>query len=251
MNALVTQGIPVYLLTGRSRENTLKLARAAGITNEVASCNGSVIFNPVTDENVRVRPMAAGKIAMLRELQQELGLELTWWTPSSIYVDRDGPCRQTLMELNETDVIVADPNTMGASQIVKIMMYADEKTLDAASARILQVDPGASRSMYCFYEFVDAEAHKWAALSHLLGKADIDPRSCLGLGDGGNDVGWLSRIGMPVAMGNARQEVTEVVRHRIGHHDDESAAALMEATLAALAAPWSAVDGPANFETEN
>ena len=53
------------------------------------------------------------------------------------------------------------------------------------------------------------------------------------MGDGGNDVGWLSMIGWPIAMGNARDEVKEVARLEIGHHLDDAMATFVDDWLAA------------------
>ncbi|MGO1173586.1 MAG: HAD family hydrolase, partial [Actinomycetaceae bacterium] len=44
---IVELGLPVFLLTGRARENTLALARQLGIPNIVTSDNGAVLLDPV------------------------------------------------------------------------------------------------------------------------------------------------------------------------------------------------------------
>ncbi|MCS5496503.1 HAD family hydrolase [Cnuibacter physcomitrellae] len=236
IRSLTSLDVPVILLTGRSRRNTLELAREVGITNLVAACNGAVVFDPVVDENVRVVTMAAADVEVLIDLHRDLDLELTWWTPDDIVVERDGLMRRQLMELNESEVEVASVEGIDPDQVVKMMLYSSPERLDAATAEILARAPHGTRSMDVFFEFVDPDANKWAALSYLLERLGVSADDVLGMGDGGNDVAWLSRIGHPIAMGNARDEVIGVTKHRTGHHAEDGAAEILEVAHDLIAA---------------
>ncbi|ARJ05770.1 hydrolase [Cnuibacter physcomitrellae] len=236
IRSLTSLDVPVILLTGRSRRNTLELAREVGITNLVAACNGAVVFDPVADENVRVVTMAAADVEVLIDLHRDLDLELTWWTPDDIVVERDGLMRRQLMELNESEVEVASVEGIDPDQVVKMMLYSSPERLDAATAEILARAPQGTRSMDVFFEFVDPDANKWAALSYLLERLGVSADDVLGMGDGGNDVAWLSRIGHPIAMGNARDEVIGVTKHRTGHHAEDGAAEILEVAHDLIAA---------------
>jgi Cof subfamily protein (haloacid dehalogenase superfamily) len=228
IRSITELGIPVILLTGRSRRNTLELAREVGITNLVAGCNGAVVFDPVTDENIRVVTMAPSDIQTLIGLHRDLDLELTWWTADDIIVERDGAMRRQLIELNEAEVDVADVESIEPDQVVKMMLYSTPEHLDEATPEILSRAPQGTRSMDVFFEFVDPDANKWAALSFLLERLGVSADDVLGMGDGGNDVAWLSRIGHPIAMGNARDEVVDVTKHQTGHHAEDGAAEILE-----------------------
>ena len=61
-----------------------------------------------------------------------------------------------------------------------------------------------------------------------------DPAGAAGLGDGENDVVWMRRIGVPVAMGNARPEARAVALAVTGHHAQEGAADFLEEVLRQL-----------------
>ena len=236
IRSLTELGIPVILLTGRSRRNTLELAREVGITNLVAACNGAVVFDPVSDENVRVVTMAPSDIHELVALHQDLDLELTWWTSDDIVVERDGLMRRQLIELNEAEVEVAPVESIDPAEVVKVMLYSSPERLDEATDEILRRAPHGTRSMDVFFEFVDPDANKWAALEYLLERNGVSPDDVLGMGDGGNDVAWLSRIGHPIAMGNARDEVVDVTKHQTGHHAEGGAAEILEIARDLIAA---------------
>lgn len=227
LRSLVEHGIPVILLTGRARQNVLELARQAGIRNTVASNNGAVIFDPVEDINTTITPMTHAEARRILDLGARLGLERTWWSVTDIYVDREGECSRTLRELNERDIIVGDPAEL-PEEITKVMLFGSEAQLDAVSTRIFAEAPSGTRSMYCFFEFVAPDATKWHALETMLAEHDVDPANTLGLGDGANDLAWLTRIGYPFAMENARQEVKDIARGVVGHHAHDGAAEILE-----------------------
>lgn len=232
IRSILNEGLPVYLLTGRSRRSVLALARELGIDNQVAAANGSVSFNPVTDTDTRTVPMKPEDIRKIVELHRKHGLAITWWTRDLIWVDALGAITEQLIELNEdeTDIRVGSVDDIDPAKTVKMMLHGKPEQLDAVASAIRAVLPEAARSMDVFYEFVHPEANKWAALQHLLGGA-IAPADVLGIGDGGNDVPWLRRIGYAVAMANARVEVASIARAHTGHHGDDGAAQTLERLL--------------------
>ena len=231
-------GIPVFLLTGRSRRSVLGLARELGLRNRVAAANGSVAFDPVTDEDTRVATMSPADVAAAVALHRSTGLALTWWERDTIWVDAAGLAADELIALGEApDAIrVGDPSGIRPDTTLKMMLHGTPGALDAAAPEVRAALPDAARSMDTFWEFVAPDAHKWAALQHLL-DGRIDPAHVLGIGDGGNDVPWLSRIGHPVAMGNARDEVKALARHHPLHHADDGAAVVLEELAARLPRP--------------
>ncbi|MFF8189141.1 HAD family hydrolase [Microbacterium sp. NPDC016588] len=229
IGAVRRAGLPVFLLTGRSRRSVLSLARELGIHNRVAAANGAIAFDPVGDIDTRVAAMSAADVAAAVELHRSTGLALTWWERDTIWVDAAGPLANDLIALGEGPdaVRVGDPSGIRPEKTLKMMLHGAPAALDAAAAEVRTALPSAARSMDTFWEFVAPDAHKWAALQHLL-DGRIDPAHVLGIGDGGNDVPWLSRIGHPVAMGNARDEVKALTARHTAHHGDHGAALVLE-----------------------
>lgn len=229
IRAVRDAGLPVFLLTGRSRRSVLRLARELGLRNGVAAANGAVAFDPVSDVDTRVAAMSAADVATAVALHRSTGLALTWWERDTIWVDAAGPVADELIALGESPdaVRVGDPSGIRPETTLKIMLHGDPAALDAVTDDVRAALPGAARSMDTFWEFVAPDAHKWEALRHLLDER-IDPAHVLGIGDGGNDVPWLSRIGHPVAMGNARDEVKALTTRHTAHHGDHGAALVLE-----------------------
>jgi Cof subfamily protein (haloacid dehalogenase superfamily) len=220
-------GLPVFLLTGRARRNVLELAREIGLTNLVVSNNGAITFDPVEDTNVVFRPMDHEMVRSIVDLGHELGMDVTWWTEHDIYVEHHGPISDMLTDLNETDILVGDSTNL-PDDVTKVMLFGTKDLLDTHRSTVLEKFPEAARSMYCFYEFVAEDSNKWNALSDLLERYSIAPETVLGMGDGGNDIPFLSRIGVPVAMGNARDSVKAVAKAVAPSNEEDGVAVILE-----------------------
>src|SRR4051794_3778226 len=80
IRSVMDAGLPVFLITGRARQNVLTMARELGIENEVAASNGAIAFNPKTNEDTRVVPMRPEDVEAVLAVHRELGLDVTWWT---------------------------------------------------------------------------------------------------------------------------------------------------------------------------
>ncbi|MFI2704184.1 HAD family hydrolase [Cellulosimicrobium composti] len=223
-------GVPVLLVTGRSRANTLALAGSIGLDLPVVCCNGAVVVDPRTDEDLRVETLAPEEVRTMAELADELGLTCTWWTSRDIFISEPGFGRDLLMALNEQDVRVADLRDTDPGSIVKIMVVGRGDRLDEVAPTVSRV-PRIARAMDEFFELSPERGAKWEGLSFVLDRLGVTADRTLGFGDGGNDVPWLSRIGYGFAMGNARPEVKAVTLTSIGHHAEDGLAAFLEHAL--------------------
>ncbi len=233
LNTVSRLDLPVILLTGRTRHNAMDIALRAELPHLAIACNGALVFDPTTDEDLAVNPMTLADKRAFRELASDLGLDLTWWTRDHLYVAADGPMRETIRVLNHEDAVIADPDVIDDAVVLKMMGWATNAWMDEITDEIHRRLPGVQRSMDTIVEFVDRDSTKWHALEWVLRRYDIAPDDVLGAGDGGNDVGWLSNIGFPVAMGNARPEVHEVARGVAPSNADDGAAHLLERLAAA------------------
>jgi Cof subfamily protein (haloacid dehalogenase superfamily) len=231
LHEVQSAGLAVIIVTGRARQNTLDIARAAGLLSSVVSCNGSVVTDLVTDEDLRIRTMHMADIAAMVELHDRLDLTLTWWTSRTLHISEAGPAQTLLADLNQQPVLVGDPAAISGDSIVKMMLHGKPEALEAAEPEIRFRIERVARSMAAFLELTAEEGTKWHGLRFALGRLGIAPEECMGIGDGGNDVHWLSRIGYPVAMANARSEVHDVAIRTIGHHAKDAVAAFLDEAL--------------------
>ncbi len=77
-------GVPVVLATGRSRANVLDVAATVGLRTPGVSCNGAVVTDPGSGDDLRVRTMDPDDATALRRVHEETGAAFTWWTARDI-----------------------------------------------------------------------------------------------------------------------------------------------------------------------
>lgn len=233
MRTVTALDLPVILLTGRTRRNALEIARRADLPHLAIACNGALIFDPVSGQDLLINPMSRADKRTFRQLAEELGMDLTWWTKDHMYVVAEGPMRRTIRVLNHEEAEIGDLDDLDDAVVLKMMAWATDERMDEVAGELHRRLPGVQRSMDTIVEFVDPDSTKQHALGWVLDRYDVDPADVLGAGDGGNDVGWLSSIGFPVAMGNARPEVHQVARAVALSNADDGAADLLERLAAA------------------
>jgi len=77
-------------------------------------------------------------------------------------------------------------------------------------------------------EVFDPAVNKWEGIMHVARRHGIEPEQIIAIGDDVNDVPMISRAGLGVAMGNARDEIKAVAKRVIGHNKDEGLAEFLE-----------------------
>jgi Cof subfamily protein (haloacid dehalogenase superfamily) len=230
MGAIDEAGVPVVLATGRTRSNVRDIARTAGLRSAQISCNGAVITDPTTGDDIWVRTVPEADMAAMIEVHRTTGQPLTWWTPEHIFAT-DEVLATTMALINDAEVSLGTPDRIEPDTVVKTMIFGTRDELDAAAPEMARLVPRAMRSMDEFWELSGPDASKWAAIEFLFDLLGVDPALAAGAGDGGNDAIWMHRIGMPVAMGNARPEALSAARAVIGRHDEDGAAEFLEEIL--------------------
>lgn len=236
MRELDRAGLAVMLATGRSRSNVLDLSREAELRAPQISCNGGVTTDPVSGEDLRVRTMDPVEVRAMVTLHERTGQDFTWWTADGIYVTTPA-LQRTLLAFNDSDVVLASPDQLDETAVLKAMVWGTKAQLDAISPDVSELVPRATRSMDEFWEISAPDASKWAAVAFVLDRLGIDPALVAGAGDGGNDAVWMEQVGAPVAMGNARPEAIAAARAQIGHHDEDGAAEFLEEIARQIGCP--------------
>lgn len=75
-----------------------------------------------------------------------------------------------------------------------------------------------------YIEITHREAKKGNALEHLCAYLDISLENVMAIGDNANDYSMLSRVGYPIAMGNANEEIKELAKDVTLSNDENGVA---------------------------
>lgn len=226
--ALRDRGVAPIIITGRSRTGARAIARHAGLTAPVISCNGAVVEDPVTGECLWERHLDPTVVKAVLDVAERTGLTAHLWTPSGLHAsERDASARLLEHMLGEK-ISVGDLRPLVHEPVLKAMVGGDPADLDRVGETLTTAVSTLGRSLDEFYEVSAPGASKAAALASVLERLDIRWRQCMGIGDGENDLEWLRSCGLPVAVANARPSVQKVAVEVIGHHREDAVAAYLE-----------------------
>lgn len=234
--ALDAAGIEPIVVTGRIVDAAVEILTAAGIDGYVIASNGAVAVDTRRAEPLHTAVMAAEDVEALVAFALAADVDPLVFTATDMVVGEASLAYDYLVTVHPESVTRKVPvRELPRDGVTKAMLFGTTERLDSLDGAVRAAFPRAVRSMDNVFELGPAGADKWVALAAILRRLGIDPRQVAGLGDGENDLSWLSQVGWPVAMDNAREPVKAVARLHIGHHGDDAAAAFVEALLAARA----------------
>lgn len=229
---LASHGVTAIIVTGRTERSARALAMSLGLTAPIIACNGAVITDPVSGERLQVHAIGRADAERARSTAGAHGCQPLFFTVDRPCAGYESSHTRLLSRLLDEPVAIGSLEEVIAREtIVKVMIAGDPMLLDTVGGALEATIPGLERSMPQFYEAAPPGASKREALGHVLARLGIAPEDCVGIGDGGNDVGWLSSVGRAVAVQNARPAVLAIADEVIGHHADDGVAVYLESTF--------------------
>jgi HAD superfamily hydrolase (TIGR01484 family) len=85
MREIEEQGVPVVVATGRTRSSVLELIQQTGLRTPGVSCNGAIVTDPVSGEDLRRQTMDPADVAAMLQVHEETGAAITWWTTRDVF----------------------------------------------------------------------------------------------------------------------------------------------------------------------
>lgn len=228
LRQLQDAGVRPIVVTGRGEAEALRICRDAGLTAPAISCNGALITDPVSGERLRQVSVEPEMLQATARFAEHHGVQLLPWTPDGVLADRDSEATRLLGEINQEPVVLADLAALRPDSVIKVMLAAPPEVLDEVAVAARVEVPFLERSMGWFLEATHPDATKWRSLQLVLAHLGIEPGECAGIADGDNDREWLSSIGLPIAVANARPGVLRLATAVIGANTTESVATLAE-----------------------
>ena len=119
--------------------------------------------------------------------------------------------------------IVAEPD-----EVARV----ERELAESFGERIMMMSIRVPQAGVTVLEVFDPAVNKWEGIMHVARKHGIEPEQIIAIGDDVNDVPMISRAGLGVAMGNARDEIKAIAKRVIGHNKDEGLAVFLEELVA-------------------
>lgn len=231
-------GIDLIIVSGRHPYACAKALHDAGLHGWTSAANGALNADIATGEVLRRDPVPAELVGQVIDLcaAEQVPLAIFRDDDIALLPGRDGDdfLVHFLPAANEgIQPIVVTPDQIDPQTVLKLMPGTDAERMAEFFPKVQALTDNATLSLDETCEVTGPHSDKEDGIRFLLEHLDIDPATVAGAGDGGNDVRWLSSIGWPMAMENARPEVKEVARLVLPHHLEDGVAQFVDAFLAA------------------
>lgn len=244
VRALVSAGYVVVLATGRSLAGTREVHDALGLDTEICAYNGAWIGGHDGVDPWHYAPIPDARIADLHVLERR----------ARFLFRHNGVRKFTARPADALHQRVADwytnvehvdggPSALPSRDLVRVSLFFEGG--DAATAAWGELSDGARDELHretfpmsMFPGFEDVSLHLLEVQRRGRGKAEvyrylaerhgIPSHRVVAVGDQSNDLPLLRDAGLPVAMGNAIDELRAIARLVIGDHRHDGIAKWIE-----------------------
>ena len=227
---LADTGVHIVFASGRMAPALRKLFDRMDRTGYVIGCNGAITVHTDHDDIIGSGPLGDDLYADALAFGRDEGLETVIFGTDSFYTEDDGPARQILRGPNEGLIpTLTDLDRLAREDRLKVMYYVDPARTDGIVGRLRERFPATVQTLPEFFEITRNDVDKWTGLEPVLADLGTSAEKTLGIGDSENDLSWLPRVGISIAMGNAYESVKEACDYEIGSNSDHAVADLASA----------------------
>ena len=242
--------VRVALVTGRRFRTALPHAQALGLSGAIIVNNGALVKDLASGETVQHAYLPGEAFADVIDHVRSHGSPLvyvdTYHDGIDILTERADRAhpfqREYLDDQGQVVTIVDDVATASRERVIMVTTMGDLESLDALRQRArerfgdrIQTHSLINKNYQGqILEFLSPTAGKWPALERLAASWGIASSEIAAVGDDTNDAEVLGRVGLGIAMGNARPEVRAAARVVVGSNAEGGAVEALERILSAL-----------------
>jgi Cof subfamily protein (haloacid dehalogenase superfamily) len=228
INRLRSQGVKVFLATGRQYEITAPYHKEMGLQTPMICLNGAAIHDAESGRILQKKTVRFNE-ERFHHLTAESSYNVIIHAENGLY------CKEKNEEIEYwTNVGKIPPRYIGDlrqanyQDVLKITVLTggpspEFSTLFKKEAEVIDWNDG--------FEMVAPNVSKWSAIKSMLSKYQISPNEVAAIGDGPNDIEMLRHAGTGVAMGNAGEQVKAAADFVTGHHEKDGLAEFIERHL--------------------
>lgn len=225
LGELASAGIHVVLASGRMAPRLAALLGRTGQSGYVIGCNGAVSMHTTGDEIVATAPMDDEFYADVLDFSAALEVPLIVFGPFNYYTDDHNPWRGVIEGPNDGVLpLHAELATLDSANRLKVMFYVPPGRHAEVLPRLRERFPASAQTSPEVFELTAPGVDKWSGLRPILDELATSPDRTLGIGDSENDLTWLPKVGISIAMNNAYPQVKQACDYQIGHNDADAVA---------------------------
>jgi Cof subfamily protein (haloacid dehalogenase superfamily) len=242
VNDAVASGVNVVFATGKTRYSAQALIKSLSLTTPGVYVQGVVTYNG--DGSVRKQyVLDTDLVRRILTYTQERGFDVMVYSGEHIYVRRRSEWSDIVSRYGEPPAeIVRDLyQRLPDISVNKLCIGGEEHRIRALHwqldrqyhGQIATTRAGVDGMM----EVLPPGFSKGKGVSALIKDLGLDAKNVMAIGDGENDVDMLKAVGLPIAMGNAKQVLKDVAKYIVATNDEDGVAEAIERFVLKTAKP--------------
>jgi Cof subfamily protein (haloacid dehalogenase superfamily) len=231
VHALHDAGVHFAVTSGRPPRGMEMLVGPLALRTPLAAFNGGLVVEPemaVLEQRTVPAPVVPRAIEILERFELSV-----WMYRGADWLVRDphGPHVE-----RESHTVLFEPAVVEAFEesenVAKLVGVSDDHDAVAAAAATAREEIGAHvsawRSQSYYLDITHPQANKGAVAQFLSSRYELSFDEVATIGDMPNDVLMFAQSGLPIAMGNASDEVQKAARQVTRSNDDDGFAHAVE-----------------------
>jgi Cof subfamily protein (haloacid dehalogenase superfamily) len=224
---LKAAGLGFTIISARPRSGMMPIAELLGIDEPMGAFNGGIVFKrdgTVIEHHMIAGDVARGVMDIVGNADQITGVDTWVFADDTWYASTDqGAHVDSERKASAQDpVVVKDFETL-LDKADKITFVSDDETLlrglhDSVAAEY-ETRATIVQSQTYYLDITPVAGNKGSGIEELADAFGISLTETAAIGDQANDIAMLKRAGLAIAMGNAPQNVRDVV-HQITSAND-------------------------------
>jgi len=229
-------GLEVIIASGRVDLLMKSFIKQLGLQGHIICCNGGLIKNIETGEILYSKVMNKDAVKEIIGYSQKNNINFLIYTNDVVYSNQNNPKADKYEKLNKSlskdlqipikyidDIIIKNIDNI---DIFKILLVCDNHEIVKISEKHFSKFDNltAVSSVKGLLDIMASNTSKGHGLKILSEKLDVDLNKVIAFGDNYNDVEMFQCVGMPIAMGNAEEDVKLQAKYVTKSNDEAGVA---------------------------
>lgn len=236
LKKLQQMGLEVIIASGRVDLLMKSFIKQLGLKGHIICCNGGLIKNIQTGEILYSKVMDKDAVKEIIAYALKNDINFLIYTNDIVYSNKNNPKAEKYEKLNKSlskdlqipikyvdDIIIKNIDDI---DIFKILLVCDNHEIVKVAQKHLSKSDKltAVSSVKGLLDIMASNTCKGNGLKILSQKLDVDLSKVIAFGDNYNDIEMFQCVGMPIAMGNAEEEVKLQAKHVTKINDEAGVA---------------------------
>ena len=229
-------GVEITIFTGRNFHSALPYIEELGVEVPVVFQNGALVYDFSKKESVlEIRldgDMARTVVDRAKKENVYAVVYTDFFSRKDMLVESDyeGPFKAYFESNSWRITRVDDLKKAVPETVVEVALIGHEDSISSVVSDLdgVSVIKGSMINGESFYEIFGPNCSKGEALEFVLEYFGISREDVAFIGDGYNDVEIMKKVGLPIAMGNAPEDVKSLARFVTSGNDECGVARAIE-----------------------